>query len=249
MENKHTGSTIIVGKNAVTEVLRSGREIDKVLIAHGAGNALAPILAKCRQKNILIKEVAPQKLDALSGGAVHQGIGCFVAEHSYCTVKEILQCANRRGETPFILVCDCIEDPHNLGAIIRSAEAAGAHGLIIPKHRAVSVTPTVAKAASGALEYMHIARVTNLNNAIAELKENGVWVFAADMDGEPWCKTDCTVPLALVIGSEGRGVSTLVKKNCDKVLSLPMFGEINSLNASVAAGILMYEVVRQRKLL
>lgn len=248
MENKTGGSTIIVGKNAVAEVLRSGREIDKVLIVHGAGGSLAPIIAKCRQNHILIKEVAPQKLDALSGGAVHQGIGCFVAEHSYCEVSDILQCAAERGEAPFILVCDSIEDPHNLGAIIRTAEAAGAHGIILPKHRAVSVTPTVAKAASGALEYMRIARVTNLNNAIAELKKQGVWVFAADMDGETWCKTDCTVPLALVIGSEGRGVSQLLKKNCDKILSMPMFGQINSLNASVAAAVLMYEVVRQRRL-
>ncbi len=248
MENKTNNSTIIVGKNAVMEVLRSGREIDKVLIQHNAGGSLAPIIAKCRQRNILIKEVAPQKLDFLSGGAVHQGVGCFVAEHSYCTVADILQSAADKNEAPFVIVCDSIEDPHNLGAIIRTAEAAGAHGIIIPKHRSVSVTPTVAKAASGALEYMNIARVTNLNNAIAELKEGGVWVFAADMDGEPWCGADCTVPLAIVIGSEGHGVSQLVKKNCDKVLSMPMFGKINSLNASVAASVLMYEVVRQRKL-
>lgn len=249
MENneEQKTSTIIVGKNAVTEVLRSGREIDKVLVVHGATGSLSAIIAKCRQRNILVKEVAPQKLDYLSGGAVHQGIGCFVAEHSYCTVDDILDCAKSRNEAPFILICDQIEDPHNLGAIIRTAEAVGAHGIIIPKHRSVSVTPTVAKAASGALEYVNIARVTNLTAAIEKLKENGVWVFAADMDGESWCKTDCTVPLALVIGSEGRGVSQLVKKNCDKTLSMPMLGKINSLNASVAAAVLMYEVVRQRK--
>ena len=249
MENK-TGnnSAIIVGKNAVMEALRSGREIDKVLVVHGAGGSLAPILARCRKNNILVKEVAPQKLDALSGGAVHQGVGCFVAEHRYCSVEDMLHCAADRGEPPFLLLCDSIEDPHNLGAIIRTAEAAGAHGIILPKHRAVSVTPTVAKAASGALEYMRIARVTNLTSTIADLKKQGVWVFAADMDGETWCRADCTVPLALVIGSEGRGVSQLVKKNCDKILSMPMFGQINSLNASVAAAILMYEVVRQRRL-
>lgn len=248
MENKTGNSTIIVGRNAVMEVLRSGREIDKVLVVHGAGGTLAPILAKCRQKNILIKEVSPQKLDFLSGGAVHQGVGCFVAEHSYCTVQDILQHAAAQKETPFVLICDSIEDPHNLGAIIRTAEAVGAHGIIVPKHRAASVTPTVAKAASGALEYMRIARVTNLTNTITELKKAGIWVFAADMDGETWCGADCTVPLALVIGSEGRGVSQLVKKNCDKILSMPMFGQINSLNASVAAAVLMYEVVRQRRL-
>ena len=247
MENKTNNSTIIVGKNAVMEVLRSGREIDKVLIQHNAGGSLAPIIAKCRQRNILIKEVAPQKLDFLSGGAVHQGVGCFVAEHSYCTVADILQSAADKNEAPFVIVCDSIEDPHNLGAIIRTAEAAGAHGIVIPKHRSVSVTPTVAKAASGALEYMNIARVTNLNNAIAELKEGGVWVFAADMDGEPWCETDCTVPLALVIGSEGHGVSQLVKKNCDKVLSMPMFGKINSLNASVAASLYIWEMLKTRE--
>lgn len=248
MENKTAGSgAIIVGRNAVMEVLRSGREIDKVLVVRGAGGSLAPILAKCRKDNILVKEVAPQKLDALSGGAVHQGIGCYVAEHSYCAVEDILALAKERGEAPFIIICDSIEDPHNLGAIIRTAEATGVHGIILPKHRAVSVTPTVAKAASGALEYMLISRVTNLTDTINKLKQEGVWVFAADMDGERWCESDCTVPLALVIGSEGHGVGQRVKDNCDKILSMPMYGRINSLNASVAAGVLMYEVVRQRR--
>lgn len=239
---------VIVGRNPVTEALRSGREIDKLLIARGANQgSTRAIVAKCRERGILIKEVAPQKLDFMSGGAAHQGVALIVAAHKYCEVSDIFALAAERGEPPFIIICDEIEDPHNLGAIIRTAEACGVHGIIIPKRRSASLNTVVAKSSAGALEYMNVARVANIPSVIEELKEQGVWVYAADMDGEPWCHTDYTGATALVIGSEGRGVGQLVKKKCDKTVSMPMVGKINSLNASVAAGILMYEAARQRQ--
>lgn len=240
-------SNLIVGRNPCMEALRSGREIDRLLVAHGAtGGSTQAIIAKCKARGILIKEVSPAKLDYLSGGAVHQGVGLFVASHNYCEVADILAKAKEKNEKPFIIICDEIEDPHNLGAIIRTAEACGVHGVIIPQRRSASLNATVAKSSSGALAYMNVARVTNLANTIEDLKKEGLWIFAADMDGEHWCQSDFDIPLALVIGSEGNGVGTLVKKKCDKIVSMPMCGEINSLNASVAAGILMYEVARQR---
>ena len=239
---------VIVGRNPVTEALRSGREIDKLLIARGANQgSTRAIVAKCRERGILIKEVAPQKLDFMSGGAAHQGVALIVAAHKYCEVSDIFALAAERGEPPFIIICDEIEDPHNLGAIIRTAEACGVHGIIIPKRRSASLNTVVAKSSAGALEYMNVARVANIPSVIEELKEQGVWVYAADLDGEPWCHTDYTGATALVIGSEGRGVGQLVKKKCDKTVSMPMVGKINSLNASVAAGILMYEAARQRQ--
>ena len=198
-------------------------------------------------RKILIKEVSAQKLDYMTGGANHQGVAVIIAEQEYCEVSDILALAEERNEKPFIIVCDEIEDPHNLGAIIRTAEAAGVHGIIIPKRRSASLNVTVAKSASGALEYMKVARVTNIAATIDELKEKGVWVFGADMDGEDYSKTDFDCACALVIGNEGRGIGQLVAKKCDAIVSLPMFGKINSLNASVAAGILMYEVVKSRK--
>lgn len=239
---------VIVGRNPVTEALRSGREIDKLLIARGANQgSLRAIVAKCRERGILIKEVAPQKLDFMSGGAAHQGVALIVAAHKYCEVSDILDLAAEKGEPPFIVICDEIEDPHNLGAIIRTAEACGVHGIIIPKRRSASLNTVVAKASAGALEYMRVARVTNIPTVIDELKEKGLWIYAADMDGEPWCQTDYKGASALVIGSEGKGLGQLVKKKCDKTVSMPMVGKINSLNASVAAGILMYEAARQRR--
>ncbi len=252
MKQKHdrpmgTDDTVIVGRNSVTEALRSGREIDKILISHGGGNgSLAPLLAKARQKGILVKEVSPAKLDFMAGGAAHQGVAAVVAQRSYCSVADILAAAEEKGEPPFIVICDEIEDPHNLGAIVRTAEACGVHGVIIPKHRSATLNATVAKSASGALEYMRVAKVTNLANTVRELQQAGVWVFGADMDGEPAWQTDYTMPVALVIGSEGKGLGQLIKKNCDKIVSLPMLGKINSLNASVAAGVLMYAVVKSR---
>lgn len=244
---KEQGNNIIAGRNPVIEAIRSGREIDRLLVAHGnVGGWAAPIIAKCSERGILIKEVSPQKLDYLTGGANHQGIAVMIATQKYYEVSDILSLAEEKGEKPFIIICDEIEDPHNLGAIIRTAEAAGAHGIIIPKRRSASLNVTVAKSASGALEYMRVARVTNIANEIDALKEKGVWVFGADMDGDDYSRTDFDVPCAIVIGNEGKGIGRLVAKKCDAIISLPMKGKINSLNASVAAGILMYAVVKSR---
>lgn len=239
---------IIAGRNPVTEALRSGKEIDKILVAKGiSGGSITAITAKCRQKGIVIKEVPQTKLDFICGGANHQGVAAFIAARAYSTVEEILDFAKSRGEQPFLVVCDDLEDPHNLGAIIRTAEACGVHGIITPKRRAATLNATVAKAASGALEYMRVAKVTNISDTLCQLKENNIWIYGADMDGETWCETNFDGGVALVIGNEGKGISRLVSEKCDKIVSLPMTGEINSLNASVAAGVLMYEVLRQRK--
>ena len=249
MENrKENGYNIICGRNPVLEAVRSGREIDRLLVAHGVnGGSVTAIIAKCKAKGILIKEVSSQKLDYYCGGANHQGVAVLFAEQEYCQPQDILDYAKEKGEMPFIIICDGIEDPHNLGAIIRTAEAAGVHGIIIPKRRSASLNATVAKSASGALEYMKVARVTNITNTIDYLKENGVWVFGADMDGTDYEKIDFNCPAAIVIGNEGKGIGELTAKKCDQIVMLPMNGKINSLNASVAAGILMYEVVRKRR--
>ena len=246
MENSN--NNIICGRNPVLEALRSGREIDRLFVAHGTGGgSVTAIIAKCRAKGILIKEISPQKLDYYCGGANHQGVAVMFASQEYATVDDMFALAETRGEKPFLIICDEIEDPHNLGAIIRTAEATGVHGVIIPERRSASLNATVAKAACGALEYVPVARVMNIANTIDALKERGVWVFGADMDGDDYTKTDFDTPCALVIGNEGKGIGALTAKKCDAILSLPMLGKINSLNASVAAGILMYEVVRSRK--
>ena len=246
MENSN--NNIICGRNPVLEALRSGREIDRLFVAHGTGGgSVTAIIAKCRAKGILIKEISPQKLDYYCGGANHQGVAVMFASQEYATVDDMFALAETRGEKPFLIICDEIEDPHNLGAIIRTAEATSVHGVIIPERRSASLNATVAKAACGALEYVPVARVTNIANTIDALKERGVWVFGADMDGDDYTKTDFDTPCALVIGNEGKGIGALTAKKCDAILSLPMLGKINSLNASVAAGILMYEVVRSRK--
>ena len=243
MEN----SNIICGRNPVLEALRSGREIDRLLVAHGTGGgSVTAIIAKCRAKGILIKEISPQKLDYYCGGANHQGVAVMFASQEYAAVEDMFALAETRGEKPFLIICDEIEDPHNLGAIIRTAEATGVHGVIIPERRSASLNATVAKAACGALEYVPVARVTNIANTIDALKQRGVWVFGADMDGDDYTRTDFDTPCALVIGNEGKGIGALTAKKCDAIISLPMHGKINSLNASVAAGILMYEVVRSR---
>ncbi len=241
-------SDVIVGRNPVTEALRSGREIDKLLVAHGSDSgSIKALIAKCRERKIPVKEVAVSKLDFLSKGASHQGVALIVASKKYCSVDDILAVAAERNESPFIIICDGIEDPHNLGAIIRTAEAAGVHGVIIPERRSASLNAVVAKASAGALEYMPVARVTNITATIEKLKEAGLWIYAADMDGQSWCSTELSGAVAFVIGSEGRGVSPLVKKSCDVTVAMPMLGKINSLNASVAAGVLMYEAARQRQ--
>lgn len=231
----------------MTEALKSGRAIERLLISKGEmSGAVKVIVAMAKERNIPIKEADPKKLDFMCGSANHQGVIAVAAVKEYVSVDEILRIAEDKGEKPFIIILDNIEDPHNLGAIIRTAECAGAHGVIIPKRRAAGLTYSVGKASAGAYEYMPVARVTNIPTAIDELKEKGLWVYGADMDGETYCSSDLKGAAALVIGSEGKGLQRLVKDKCDIILSLPMLGKINSLNASVAAGVLMYEFTRQR---
>ena len=238
---------VIAGRNPVSEAIRSGRPIDKILVARGEkSGAVVGILAKAKDKGILVKEVDRTKLDYVSGNENHQGIVAFAAVREYSTVDDILAYAAEKDEPPFIVILDEIEDPHNLGAIIRTAECAGVHGIIIPKRRNVGLNFIVAKTSCGALEYVKVARVGNLVSVIEELKKQNVWVYCADMDGQPWCKTDFSGGCALVVGNEGSGVGRLIKEKCDVTVSLPMCGKVNSLNASVAAGIIMYEVARQR---
>lgn len=248
MDEKQGARTdIIVGRNAVLEALQSGRAIDSVWIARGdRTGSIGKILHLCREKGIVIKDVDEKKLSFSCGHANHQGVAAFAAAHEYAEVEDIFALAASRGEAPFILVCDEVEDPHNLGAILRSAEAAGAHGVIIPKRRSASLSYAVAKTSAGAIEYVPVARVPNIPALLEDLKKRGVWIYAADMDGQLWCDTDFGGAVALVIGSEGRGVGRLVKERCDFTVSLPMHGKVNSLNASVAAGILLFEVARQR---
>ena len=239
---------LIEGRNAVIEALRAGRPIDKIFIARGdVDKTLGHIASKARDKGIVVVECDRRKLDFMSRTKAHQGVIALAAVREYCSVADILALAAERGEPPFVIVCDEISDPHNLGAIIRTAECVGAHGVIIPKRRSAGLTTIVDKASAGAVEHMAIARVSNLSAAIQELKTAGLWVYGTAADGANglW-ETDLTGPIALVIGSEGDGMGRLVKANCDFVLSLPMRGQLNSLNASVAAAVTMYEVLRQR---
>ena len=246
MEEQQPRQDVIVGRNAVTEAIKSGRPLDGVMVARGERTGSVPaLIAKCRQAGIPIKEVDPRRLDALAGPN-HQGIAAVAACKAYATLEDLFAAAAARHEPPFFIVCDELEDPHNLGAVIRTAEAAGAHGVVIPKRRAAGLTGAVYKASAGAVEYLPVARVTNLVDALTEMKRRGMWVYGLDMDGDTWCQADLTGAVALVIGSEGRGIGRLVRQHCDAVLSMPMNGKINSLNASVAGGILMYEVARQR---
>ena len=243
-------NSLIIGRNAVSEALKSGRPIDTLFVAKGDKNgSVGQIIAKCSEKGIVIKQVERKKLDTMCDGAAHQGVAAYAAAHDYSSVDDIFALAESRGEQPFIIICDGIEDPHNLGAIIRSAEAGGAHGVIIPKRHSTSLNYTVGKASAGAVEYLPVARVANLPSEIDELKKRGVWIYSADMDGQDWCSVDYSGGVGLVIGSEGNGVSRLVKEKSDFTVSLPMKGKVNSLNASVAAGILIYEVSRQRSLI
>lgn len=246
-ENTEQKPDVIAGRNPVSEAVRSNRPIDKILVAKGEkSGAIVGILAKARDKKIPVKEVDRTKLDYVSGGATHQGIVAFVAAKDYSTVDDILEYAESRGEAPFVVVLDEVEDPHNLGAIIRTAECAGVHGIIIPKRRSAGLSYTVAKASAGAIEYMRVARVTNIAVTLDELKEKGVWVYGADMDGTDYDECDFSGACAIVIGNEGKGISRLVREKCDVIASLPMKGQINSLNASVAAGILMYKAMKNR---
>jgi len=236
------------GRNALTEALRAGRTIDKVFIADGdTDRGLQRLAAEAKEAGAVIVPVDRRKLDQMSFTRSHQGVIALAAAHEYYTIEDLLEEAASRGENALLVICDELSDPHNLGAIMRSAECAGAHGIIIPKRRSVGLTATVAKASAGAVEYMKVARVTNINQTIGELKEKGIWVFGTAAEGSvPMYKADLTGPAAIVIGNEGDGMSPLVRKNCDMLVHIPMAGRISSLNASAAASILLYEAVRQR---
>ena len=239
---------IIEGRNAVIEALRAGRAIDKIFIAKGdVDKTLGHIASKARDKGIVVVEADRRKLDYMSQTKAHQGVVALAAVREYCEIQDIIALAREREEAPFVIVCDEISDPHNLGAIIRTAECVGAHGVIIPKRRSAGLTTIVDKASAGAAEHMMISRVPNITAALKELKDEGLWVYGTAADGACglWT-TDLTGPVALVIGSEGDGMGRLVKENCDFVLSLPMKGRLNSLNASAVAAVTMYEVLRQR---
>lgn len=239
---------IIEGRNAVIEALRSDRTIEQILIANGdISGSVNVILGLAKEKNVVVKYVDRRKLDQMSETGAHQGVVAQVTPYKYFEVEDILKYAEDKGENPFIVILDEIEDPHNFGSIIRTAETCGAHGIIIPKRRNVGVTPTVYKTSAGAIEYMKIAKVTNLNSTIDKLKEKGVWVYGADMAGEDFCfEANLSGPVALIIGSEGKGILKLTKEKCDALIKIPMVGKISSLNASVAGGILMYEILKQK---
>lgn len=236
------------GRNALTEALRSGRTIDKVFIAAGeTDRALQRLAAQAKEAGAVVVPVDRRKLDAMSTTHAHQGVIALAAAREYATLDDLLENAASKGEAPLLVICDELTDPHNLGAILRSAECVGAHGVIIPKRRSVGLTATVAKASAGAVEYMPVARVTNINAAIADLKEKGVWIFGTAAEGSiPMYQADLTIPAAIVIGNEGSGMSPLVRKNCDVTVHIPMKGNISSLNASCAASVLLYEALRQR---
>lgn len=238
----------VEGRNAVRELLNSGRDINKIFIQKGERHgSILEIIAKAKERKLLIQEVDKNKLDQMAQSDNHQGVIAIVPPYDYCDVDDILDYAKSKNENPFILILDGIEDPHNMGSIIRTAECCGVHGIIIPKRRSCSVNSTVNKTSAGAVEYMKIARVTNLNDTIKYLKENDVWIYGTDMNGSKYYTDEkYNGGVGIVIGSEGYGMSDLVKKNCDFLIKIPMKGKINSLNASVSAGIVMYEVMNQR---
>ncbi|MBE6636098.1 MAG: 23S rRNA (guanosine(2251)-2'-O)-methyltransferase RlmB [Ruminococcaceae bacterium] len=238
---------LVVGRNAVRELLDGGRDIEKIYVQSGEREGSINLLVGiANERRIPIVELEKFKMDKMCRNARHQGIIAMASEHNYSSVEEILSYAEERGEPPFIVLLDGVEDPHNLGAIIRSAECMGAHGVIIPKRRAVGLTPTVAKASAGAIMHMRVAKVTNLSVTIDELKEKGLWFYAADMDGESVYKTDLGGGVGIVLGSEGEGISRLVKEKCDFVISIPMYGRVNSMNVSCAAAVILSEVARKR---
>lgn len=247
MDNKKVNENIIEGRNAVLEAFRSGKPVDKLYVLDGCQDGpVRTIVREARKHDTIIQLVEKERLSQLSETGRHQGVIAYTAAYEYSEVSDMLELARERGEDPFIILLDNIEDPHNLGAIIRTANLAGAHGVIIPKRRAVGLTATVAKTSAGALNYTPVAKVTNLKKTMEELKKEGLWFVCADMGGEAMYNLNLTGPIGLVIGNEGEGVSRLVKETCDFVASIPMKGDIDSLNASVATGVLAYEIVRQR---
>ncbi len=247
-EPRELPDDVLVGRNAVTEALKSGRGINKLWIASGdREGSVSEIAALAKERGIVVQYVERAKIEALAGGHRHQGVLAYVAPVPYAELDDILKAAEEKGEAPFLVLLDELEDPHNLGALLRTADATGVHGILIPKRRSVSLNATVAKTSAGAVEYVPVARIGNIAQTLKKLKEKGFWVAGADMDGEKaYYEADLTGPLVLVVGSEGRGMSRLTKEACDFIVSMPMVGRINSLNASVAGSILMYESMRQR---
>ena len=242
-ENKN----LIIGRNPIMEALKSGREIDKLLVARDTEGSIKKILGMAKERGIPYQFIDKTALERITDGGVHQGVAAYVSSYHYCEVEDILEIARQKGEDPFLVILDGIEDPHNLGAIIRTADGAGAHGIIIPKRRAAGITGTVAKASAGAVEYVAVAKVSNISQTIDKLKNYGIWTGACDMEGDDYNRANLKGGIAIVIGAEGQGIGRLVKEKCDFVLSIPMAGKVTSLNASNAAAILMYEVKRQRK--
>ncbi len=239
---------LVIGRNAVRELLRSGRAVDKIYVQRGEREgSIVVLVAEAVERHIPIIEADRAKLDKMTGFATHQGVVAMAAEKEYCSVSDILKIAEDRGEKPFIIIADGITDPHNLGALIRCAEGVGAHGLIIPKRRAVGLTPAVTKASCGAVEHLAIAKVTNLAATVEELKRSGVWIYAAEAGGRAYYDTDFDCPCALVMGSEGDGVSHLIKERADHIVSIPMYGNVNSFNVSTAGAVLMAEISRQHR--
>lgn len=237
----------VIGRNAVRELLASGRDIDKIYVQKGEREgSILQLIGEAAARKIPLVEVDKARLQELSATQAHQGIVAMAAEHAYSTVEDILAYAAERGEKPVIVLLDGVEDPHNLGAILRSAECTGAHGVILPKRRSVGLTPVVAKTSAGAIEHMRVARVANLTQTMKELKERGMWFYAADMDGESYATTDFSSPVGLVLGGEGSGVSHLVKQTCDFTVRIPQYGQVNSMNVSCAAAVLLCEIARQR---
>ena len=246
-KDKHGNDNMIEGRNAVLEAFRSGKPVDKLFVLDGCQDGpVRTIVREAKKHDTLVQFVDKERLTQLSQTGRHQGVIAYTAAYEYAQVEDMLALAKERGEDPFLILLDDIEDPHNLGAIIRTANLAGAHGVIIPKRRAVGLTATVAKTSAGAINYTPVAKVTNLTKTMKELKEKGLWFVCADMGGESMYKLNLTGSIGLVIGNEGEGVSRLVKETCDFVASIPMKGDIDSLNASVATGVLAYEIVRQR---
>lgn len=241
--NNRDESSVVEGRNAVFELLRSQRAIEKLYIAK---NMNRDILEKARAMHVQVSEIDKRKLEAMSDGGNAQGVIALCSPIEYASIDDMLALANEKGEKPFIIICDGLNSPHNLGAIIRTAECAGAHGIVIPVHRSIGITPTVTRVSEGAVNHMLIAKETNIRNVLEDLKKKGIWTACADMEGDKYTSADLNIPLALVIGGEDKGIAPLIKKTCDIALAIPQKGHLNSLNASVAAAVIMYEVIRQR---
>lgn len=239
---------LIIGRNPVTEALKSGRTVEKLMVAKGSEKSLSKLIAMAKDAGVPVYYNDKSRMDKIAGGGAHQGVAAYVSSYGYSEVDDLIARAEEKGEVPFLVILDGIEDPHNLGAILRSADGAGAHGVIIPKRRAVGVTGVVAKASAGAIEYVPVARVSNIPRTIEELKKQGFWIAALDMSETAYFNSDLKGRIALVVGNEGEGISRLVKEKCDFTVSIPMKGRVQSLNASNAAAVVMYEVLRQRSM-